>query len=90
MGSLLIKGLEMPENTAKIYIAFFLRDGSYEGVEDIWSIEAQNIHTPHGRLIDADELMKHLADDGREAFTKHQVWLMLSEYGAPTIIEAEE
>lgn len=46
--------------------------------------------SPHGRLIDGDEVMKKLQADKREAFTKHDVWLMLSKYGAPTILEAEE
>lgn len=46
---------------------------------------------PHGRLIDADNLEKSLIDDNRQAFTKHQVWLMFSEYNknVPTVLEAE-
>lgn len=45
----------------------------------------------HGRLIDADNLEKSLIDDNRQAFTKHQVWLMFSEYNknVPTVLEAE-
>lgn len=48
-------------------------------------------HLPekHGRLGDLDAIMNKLAEEKRDAFTKHDVWLMLSEYGAPTIIEAE-
>lgn len=43
----------------------------------------------HGRLGDLDEIMNKLIKDKREAFTKHSVWLMLSHYGAETIVEAE-
>lgn len=43
----------------------------------------------HGRLGDLDEIKNKLAKDKREAFTKHDVWLMLSRYGADTIVEAE-
>ena len=43
----------------------------------------------HGRLGDLDAIMNKLAEDKREAFTKHDVWLMLSRYGAETIVEAE-
>jgi len=46
----------------------------------------------HGRLIDADVLLDQISRDKREAFTKHQVWLLLSKYNsnAPTIIEADK
>lgn len=43
----------------------------------------------HGRLGDLDEIKNKLAKDKREAFTKHDVWLMISCYGAETIVEAE-
>ena len=43
----------------------------------------------HGRLGDLDEIKNKLAKDKREAFTKHDVWLMISRYGAETIVEAE-
>lgn len=43
----------------------------------------------HGRLGDLDAIKNKLAEDKREAFTKHDVWLMLSRYGAETIVEAE-
>lgn len=43
----------------------------------------------HGRLIDASDLEKSLINDSRQAFTKHQVWLMFSKYNknVPTILE---
>ena len=43
----------------------------------------------HGRLGDLDAIMNKLAENKREVFTKHDVWLMLSRYGAETIVEAE-
>lgn len=45
----------------------------------------------HGRLIDADTLAAYLEKDTREAFTKHQVWLMFSVYNedVPTVVEAD-
>ena len=45
----------------------------------------------HGRLIDVNALLASLEKDKREAFTKHQVWLMFSVYNkdVPTVIEAE-
>lgn len=43
----------------------------------------------HGRMGDLDAIMNKLAEDKRDAFTKHDVWLMLSKHGATTIIEAE-
>jgi len=43
----------------------------------------------HGRLGDLDEIMNKLIKDKREEFTKHYVWLMLSHYGAETIVEPE-
>lgn len=91
--SILIKGMDMPEDENVYWFKLSFRamnsDKEY-GVSGSVKNRIIEIPTPHGRLIDADESMKHLADDDREAFTKHQVWLMFSEYGAPTIIEAEE
>ena len=46
----------------------------------------------HGRLLDANALIANLEKDTREAFTKHQVWLMFSEYNedVPAIVEADK
>lgn len=43
----------------------------------------------HGRLVDADLAMEKLAANKKEAYTKHDVWLKFSTYGAPTVLEAE-
>ena len=46
----------------------------------------------HGRLVDEKDLLASLEKDTREAFTKHQVWLMFSVYNedVPTIIEVNK
>lgn len=46
----------------------------------------------HGRLIDADKLQHEINNDKREAFSKHEVWLLLSTYNDNllTIIKADK
>ena len=46
----------------------------------------------HGRLVDIDLLRNQVSHDEREAFSKHQVWLLLSVHNKkiPTIIEADK
>ena len=89
--SIILKGIDLPkegslmveiypDGTASVDLGNFYPD----------MVEAIQIPKGHGRLIEADEAMKQLQADKREAFTKHDVWLMLSKYGAPTILEAEE
>ena len=58
-----------------------------------WSIRnGTPLPAGHGRLIDVNALLASLEKDKREAFTKHQVWLMVSVYNknnVPTVIEAD-
>lgn len=57
-----------------------------------WSIRnGTPLPAGHGRLLDANALLTYLEEDEREAFTKHQVWLMFSEYNkdVPTVVEAD-
>ena len=46
----------------------------------------------HGRLVDIDLLRDQVSHDEREAFSKHQVWLLLSAHNKKisTIIEADK
>ena len=46
----------------------------------------------HGRLVDIDLLRDQVSHDEREAFSKHQVWLLLSVHNKniPTILDADE
>ena len=101
--SVLVKGMEMPSgcNMCQLrdlcydyYIcrAKKLNDGRYLDVDDVVNRRHRNcplteIPTPHGRLIDADELIRYLNEwisdpvalSGFTRIINHQ----------PTIIEAE-
>ena len=46
----------------------------------------------HGKLVDIDLLRDQVSHDEREAFSKHQVWLLLSAHNKniPTILDADE
>lgn len=46
----------------------------------------------HGRLVDVDLLRDQVSHDEREAFSKHQVWLLLSVHNKniPTILDTDE
>lgn len=96
--SIILKGIDMPKKgewleviikpTKEVIVdTIRYRDNALLNTEYGSAIQ---IPKNHGRLIDGDEVMKQLQVDKREAFTKHDVWLMLSKYGAPTILEAEE
>ena len=96
--SVIIKGMEMPKSCAEC----FLRDGlfcaasdykriSYGGLDkkEDWCPLAE-VKTPHGRLIDADELKKEYPHD-----TDWEYPVNTNEYvnesidNALTVIEAE-
>ena len=46
----------------------------------------------HGKLVDIDLLRNQVSHDEREAFSKHQVWLLLSVHNKniQTILDADE
>ena len=84
---LFIKGMEMPKSGEKIIIltsSGYIEDVSGQVIE---GVEAISVPTPHGCLIDADEL---LTDANKLRYGKG--WLITVENieAAPTIIEAEE
>ena len=91
---LYIKGAKMPKNCwtcpchNKEYLICQVTDSccEYEKPNNCPLVE---LPSKHGRLIDADLAMEKLATDKREAYTKHDVWLKFSTYGAPTVLEAE-
>lgn len=82
--SVLIKGMEMPENCLVCFVPCSLLcdlddyDRKRIRHPDCPLVE---IPTPHGRLIDADELLKHKTD--HEMISTHLIW------NAPTVIEEE-
>lgn len=100
--AVLIKGLEMPESCAKCRLrggSFgTFCNVLHEYIDNTCGVPRNKrmdncplipIATPHGRLIDADKALNKLANDKRDAFTKHDVWLKFSIYSAMTVIEPE-
>lgn len=92
---LYIKGAKMPKDCwtcpcyNKEYLVCQVTDTGCE-YEKPDNCPLVKLPPKHGRLIDADLAMEKLATDKREAYTKHDVWLKFSTYGAPTVLEPEE
>ena len=89
--SVLIKGMEMPKNDSWVNVRIKEKDGkpiiAFITGEDLEGryFEIEEVPTPHGRLIDADELKK----DRINLYGTTDVVLMVDIENAPTIIEAE-
>ena len=93
--SIILKGIDMPKNGEMHRINIYDNGNTYIITSNILyetdrkDVEAMQIPTPHGRLIDADalELEKEveLADDWK---TAHEIANCVKY--APTILEAEE
>ena len=90
--SIIIKGLNMPKASNEDCMAVIRSNGKVEvwqtGMKE-FEAQAIQIPTPHGRLIDKDELLSHLKKD--------PLFDLVERYGVsgviesrPTIIEAEE
>lgn len=97
-----IPNMEMPKSCGECEFNYNLEGGSYEWWEcvilhdDINQFDTRRtdcplieIPTPHGRLIDKDELLSHLSKD--------PLFDLVERYGVsgviesrPTILEAEE
>ena len=89
--SILIKGIDMPKCSNEDILIVIRRDKA-----EVWqtgykerTVEAIQIPTPHGRLIDKDELLSHIKKD--------PLFSLVERYGIsgviesrPTILEAEE
>lgn len=91
--SFIVKGFDIPKDAAYFKLSFY--DGNREmnmGVNGSLKPYIIRIPAGHGDIKDIDELRKGLEADTREAFTRHDVWLILSKYNTnvPTILEAEE
>lgn len=97
--SIILKGIDMPEKENQMYMMELYADGhcSVAKIEDgecyeltiPSETEAIQIPKDHGRLIDGDELVKHLRKD--------PLFDLVERYGIsgviesrPTILEAEE
>lgn len=89
--SILIKGIDMPKNSKGIELVFIPKygDAIYNESMSIGADQIIEIPTPHGRLIDGDELLSHIKKD--------PLFSLVERYGTsgviesrPTILEAEE
>lgn len=93
--SILIKGIDLPKEGEKHQITIYDNGNTYITTSnrlyetDRKDIEAIQIPTPHGRLIDGDELIEHISKD--------PLYDLVERYGVsgviesrPTILEAEE
>jgi CBS domain-containing protein len=102
--SVLIRGMEMPKpkltDPATVYYAYILvRANGHavivvdneDGLDSTDSTEYPLVHVPpHGRLIDADELMLRVNMHGTNKFGMLDDDIREFINAAPTIIEAEE
>ena len=107
--SIIIKGFDMPKSCGECEFNYNLEGGSYEWWEcvilhdDINQFDTRRtdcplieIPTPHGRLIDGDELKNILKEYCVDDDNKAEEWYSImgideaiNEH-APTILEAEE
>ena len=97
--SVLIKGMEMPESCRKCPLsdkeAWCLIPGNWR---ERYYMPASGrseycplveVPTPHGRLIDADELLRNIYQ--HYEYIKAEFYVIVRDIGiAPTVIEAEE
>ena len=83
--SLIIKGMDMPKECKGIELVFIPKDGDIIYNSESMSIGAEQIveiPTPHGRLIDRDDIYIGRWDIDSDLAEQIQ--------NAPTILEAEE
>lgn len=88
--SVLIKGMEMPKR--KNSIIFETRNGilmcrNLDVLDDDW-YEVIEVPTPHGRLIDADEL--EVDTEWSDYYDGYQSYSAMQIKYAPTVIESED
>ena len=91
--SIVLKGIDMPKSCNGCEFNYYLEGGSYEWWEcvilhdDINQFDTRRtdcplveIPTPHGRLIDKDELLSHLKKD--------PLFDLVERYGISGVIES--
>ena len=85
--SVLIKGMNMPKSCDVCILSVPIFDYAKHKCVNICLLKNSigcpliEVPTPHGRLIDADKLLKNKTD--HEMISSHLVW------NAPTVIEAD-
>ncbi len=103
MSDLIIKGMEMPKDyiqrsatldrqTDDGILRLFVSDFDSEAMKYSCRVyPIVEVPTPHGRLIDADEIMDLLEKSVPEKNRGHQFYVFRHMLrNAPTVIEAEE
>lgn len=88
--SFIVKEFDIPKNATFFKLSFYNEDNNKEyGVRGSLKPYIRHIPKKHGRLIDADELLRHLKKD--------PLFSLIEQYGIsgviesrPTILEAEE
>lgn len=85
--SLILKGIDLP-NSGQIELIIRPHGKVVVKTRGIGMVEAFQIPTPHGRLIDADALFEAMGlDTVKEVMLRN--WKFTTAWGVP-IIEAEE
>ena len=93
--SIILKGIDLPKNGDRHHITIYDNGEAYITTSnrlyetDRKDVKAIQIPTPHGRLIDKDELLSHIKKD--------PLFSLVERYGIsgviesrPTTLEAEE
>ena len=90
--SIVIKGIDLPKDAQAVQISYWTKDGHYI-TESYPPSRIVEIPTPHGRLIDADELQELYADADGIDISNYDVKVAVIRQNIkdmPTILEAEE
>lgn len=92
MSGLYLSGMKMPENGETITITICDDGIVFEECKEPGSVFKAIPVPPHGRLVDADALIKgHFSDEHRIAMSyADKCWMRRIINGEPTIIPAEE
>lgn len=90
--SVLIKGMEMPQGNSTINVLIYADGTVYTGHVNDSRYSAVSVPTPHGRLVDADKLKRHIdklpaLPDGNYAGTHRNLKALINMQKA--VIEAE-
>lgn len=91
--SIILKGIDMPKEGEHIVTliknngkcTYWKQDTEYGICEPMQTVEAIQIPTPHGRLIDETEVKKNSIYDDYDLYVS---WTEIDK--TPTILEAEE
>ena len=93
--SIIIKDLDMPKETERVEIIFWHSIGEKDEyiLQHNMDVKAIQIPTPHGRLIDADELQELYADAVGVDLSNYDVKVAVIRQNIkdmPAILESEE